>query len=172
MPSAIVATVGGISSNSYLTEAAADAYFGDRLHAARWTAASSTDKVKALLWATKLLDSQVTWAGVVADYDQALAWPRTGVLYLNSQQEIPHTSIPAFLQYAQAELALTLVSTDVTLESDSAGISSLSVPGAVSLTFDKTTTPPVLPRQVRDLIAPYGVFDNGSKMRVLNVARS
>jgi hypothetical protein len=169
MTSALVTTIAGTSSNSYLTRAEADAYFEDRLHSSTWSSASTVDRDRALLWAAKILDTRVSWSGTIVDYLQALSWPRHGVISINTSQYYLPTEIPEFIKYAQAELALSLLSEDRTLDPQTAGISST---GAVSLTFDKTTTPPVLPQAVRDLIAPYGTFDNGSKMKVLPVARS
>jgi hypothetical protein len=172
MTSALVTTIAGSASNSYLTRAEADVYFTDRLHSDTWSDADALDKDRALLWAAKILDTRVSWAGTIVNYLQALSWPRHGVVSINTSQYYSPEEIPKFIQYAQAELALSLLLSDRTLDSDTAGIASLSVTGAVSLTFDKTTTAPVLPQAVRDLIAPYGTFDNGSKMKVLPVARS
>ena len=172
MPSALVVSIGSVTANSYATRAEADAYAGDRLHSAAWTAAAADDKDRALLWATKILDTRVKWAGIISDYRQALAWPRSDVSSLNSGQYFLSTEIPPFVKQAQIELAIALLTEDRTLDPGSAGISSLSVPGAVSLTFDKTGQPPVLPQQVRDLIAPYGSFDSGGSMRVLPIART
>ena len=172
MTTALVTTISGESSNSYVTRAEADTYFGDRLHADTWSDAAALDKDKALLWAAKLLDTRVAWSGIIANYKQSLAWPRSEVISINGGQYFLPTEIPNFVKYAQIELALSLIGSDRTLDPQTAGIVAMSVPGAVSLTFDKAGQPPVLPQQVRDLIAPYGIFDNGSKMKLLPIARS
>lgn len=75
MPSAIVATIGSASANSYITLADATTYFGNRLNAEVWDAATSDNQTKALLMATKRLERE-NWIGVRATSTQALAWPR------------------------------------------------------------------------------------------------
>jgi Putative DnaT-like ssDNA binding protein len=75
----IVATVGGASSNSYTTLAAAETYMEGRLNGDLWDAASDDDKNRALVEATRELQV-LPWAGLRTDETQALAWPRQFVL--------------------------------------------------------------------------------------------
>ena len=81
-PPAIVATVGGATSNCYLTLAAAETYFTARpFLSTGWTALESNDnKTVALLFAAQVLDEQ-RWLGnkgmtAAVATTQALAWPR------------------------------------------------------------------------------------------------
>lgn len=82
MPSTVVTTVGGATSNSYVSASDADTYFGDRLGAADWTNASDGDKAKALLQACVHVDMQdflgrkrYDVASGNTNY-QKLKWPR------------------------------------------------------------------------------------------------
>jgi hypothetical protein len=61
---------------SMVTNAEATAYFGGRLHADAWDAASDTDKDKALKTATRELN-RLAFIGVMADPAQPHAFPRT-----------------------------------------------------------------------------------------------
>lgn len=78
MPSTIITTIGAANANSYLDVAAADLYFDDRLDAAKWTAAVTADKTRALLQAAARMQDQ-NWLGNRVNTIQRLAWPRVGV---------------------------------------------------------------------------------------------
>lgn len=76
----LIATVGGATSNSYVTAADADAYFDGRAFASAWTSATTGQKEQALVYATTLLDRE-RWLGAKGStftlaLTQALAWPR------------------------------------------------------------------------------------------------
>lgn len=147
------ATPGGPASNSYATVAEADAYHATHLYASAWTAASTSNKEAALIWATRLLDEQVDWAGGQASTTQALRWPRLGV-YDYDGNEFPSNAIPAWLQHATAELARMLLGEDRTAERV-IGLSSVRA-GEVSVDFDRHDVKPILPPAVRSLIQRYG----------------
>src|SRR5689334_11048107 len=67
---------GKVDANSYATAADGDAYFDGHLYAAAWTAASTGNKEKALVFATRLIDSQIQFNGYRAHNEQTLQWPR------------------------------------------------------------------------------------------------
>lgn len=164
MASEIIATPKGATSNSYVTMAEAATYFSNRLHKDAWTEAGSSDKTAALLWATRLLDTRILWEGEKTDQVQALCWPRQYVvdpekanLYGNSQY-LDENAIPLFLKDAQCELALSLLTSDVTQDPDSTGMDSVSV-GSLSIQYNSNQKVKVLPRAVRDLVHRYGEID-------------
>lgn len=173
MPTAILATPKHASANSYVTQAEAVTYFGDRLFSTVFTGAVSDDQIKALLWATKILDTRVDWKGVKTTGGQALDWPRAYVPDPDLTIPPPGTSldlnefyldadtVPNFLKWAQCEQALALIGADTTLDPGTMGFSAISV-GSISLTIDKLDKAKVLPRPVRDLIAQYGSVISGS----------
>lgn len=53
---ALVATVGGATSNSYVTTAEADTYFATRYNNSTWTALTTAQKEAALITATEQID--------------------------------------------------------------------------------------------------------------------
>src|SRR6185436_4684705 len=67
---------GKVDANSYATAADGDAYYDGHLYASTWTAASTGNKEKALVVATRLIDSQCQFNGVRTKTEQALQWPR------------------------------------------------------------------------------------------------
>lgn len=104
------------SANSYVTEVAAAAYFTTRpaaLVAAEWTAANTAAREAALIAATQILE-QEEWTGYKVHNlaDNALSWPRSGVLNRDGQA-YPSDSVPAAIQYATAELAALILAGDV-----------------------------------------------------------
>jgi hypothetical protein len=67
---------GRSDANSYAAAADGDAYFDGHLYATAWTGASTGNKEKALVMATRLIDSQYQFNGFRSNTDQALQWPR------------------------------------------------------------------------------------------------
>src|SRR4051812_27095939 len=63
-------------ANSYATASNADAYFDGHLYASPWTAASTSNKEKALVMATRLIDSLCHFYGFRFTTTQSLQWPR------------------------------------------------------------------------------------------------
>src|SRR5436309_2183151 len=67
---------GKVDGNSYASAADGDAYFDGHLYASAWSGASAGNKEKALVFATRLIDSQFQFNGWRAHGGQALQWPR------------------------------------------------------------------------------------------------
>jgi len=113
MPTAIDATVGGANSNSYLTLADANTYFGDRLYTTKWDDADDDTKTKALLQATKRLETE-EYYGTKEDTTtpQKLSFPRVDIGELDGI-DLDGT-IPQQLKDAQCETALFMLSNDIT----------------------------------------------------------
>lgn len=125
MPASITATVGSASANSYLTIAAADTIAETMLGTLAWTTATTDQKTRALITATRGLDT-LDWIGDRATTTQALDWPRTdascgGIDY-------PDDEIPEQLNYATFDLANALLGTPTLLQSPTTGSAEL-VPG-------------------------------------------
>lgn len=141
------------STNSYCTVAEAQAYFDYRLHTSVWDNASTDDKNRALVWGTKQIDEHIDFYGSPYVTGQALQWPRSGMIGATGES-IGYTDIPTRLKEATAEMALELLSSDVTLNSDTDGLSSLGV-GPVSVTFsDSSGSDRVpIPKRVREKLS-------------------
>lgn len=100
MPLALDATVGGAAANSYATVEDADEALDYRVGAAAWSGLAADDKIRALVTATRDLDT-LEFIGVRATSTQALEWPRTGTPY-------PADVVPAAIVMATVERALEL----------------------------------------------------------------
>jgi len=125
MPATIDATVGGASANSYLTISAADDIAATMLGTLAWTSATTDERTRALITATRGLDT-LDWIGDRATTTQALDWPRSdascgGIDY-------PDDEIPEAIEYSTFDLANALLTTPTLLQSPSGGSAAL-VPG-------------------------------------------
>lgn len=110
MPLIVEDGTGLATADSYLSEAAADAYFSDHGSPAKWTAATAPDKDAALRYAATYLNAYV-WVGSVFNRIQALAWPRNGAY--DAEGRILDTGVPQRVKDAQCELALAHLSKSI-----------------------------------------------------------
>ena len=160
----IDATVGGASSNSYITRTNAQLYFDTRVAAevAAWTDAATADKDRALISATYRLE-QEEYAGVVTDRDQALKWPRAGLSDEDGRQ-YADDEIPAPIERAVCELALALLKSEATLgDSGLEGFENVQI-GSLEVSPRASRQAGVLPEQVKRFLR--GLWeDTGSLTR-------
>lgn len=156
MPSAIVTTVGGTTSNSYVTRTECTTYLGDRLNSSTWTNATGPNQDIALLMACKRLEAE-SYAGYKKDPDQALSWPRYET-YDRDGNVFEDTSIPTIVRDAQCELALALLAggaTDLLADSGLEAFRSVTVgPLAVEPRAPTERRSGALPEAVRRILAP------------------
>lgn len=167
---ALIATVGAADANSYVTLDEAEAYFETRPNSTAWTSSTDDDKKEAsLIMATRLLDARVEWTGLAAGATQALCWPRSGMLNRNGFA-ISSATLPRELKDAVCELALSLMSDDVSLESEAAaqGLTALTA-GPVSLSFKESFETRAVPQHVERMLPSswIAVPDSGFRFRVL-----
>jgi hypothetical protein len=68
-------TINGTDYDTYVTVEQVDEYANGSLNAAAWGALVNDDKARAVVMATRWIDSQ-NWTGDKVDPDQSLKWPR------------------------------------------------------------------------------------------------
>jgi len=92
-------------TDSYVSNAEANTYFGGHLEFAKWDGWADDYKDRALITAARLLDRQV-WQGEKYQQapTQAMDWPRSG-LTDEEGQAIDETAVPQFIKDAQCEIA-------------------------------------------------------------------
>jgi len=154
---------GRSDANTYVSLTEANAYFEARVSASAWTNATDDEKKVALVHACRILDSYVAWIGYPSSTDQALEWPRAFVSYEKSGFEyfVDSDEIPARVKDAQCELALIMLSGDIQKVPDTAGFSSISIAGAISLVVDRATQQHVIPDVVWNIIQYLGARIGG-----------
>jgi hypothetical protein len=191
MACAIDATVGGVNSNSYITIDDADDFHDTAVQydVTPWDDAGSDEKCRALVTATRLLDTWFDYYGDVTSLTQRLLWPRRGVLKpgisegvygsepVNPWHEpfgtlIPSDEIPRQISEATAELAKWLLVSDRTADSDieTQGIKQLTA-GPVSLTFAGAVAKPI-PDAVWALVSGLGTKRNKSGSGAVTLYRA
>jgi len=136
----LVTTPGASTANAYCSIAEADAYHDGHVGGSVWAALTTDAKTRAIMQATRMLDAYVVWDGYatkVAD-GQVLAFPRAGLVDLNTDLEVDDETIPTNVKYACAEQARLLAQSDRSLElaQQAQGLSMLSA-GGVVLTFQQ-----------------------------------
>jgi hypothetical protein len=176
----IDATVGGTSTNCYVTLAEANDFCEQNIHDTTWTTLTDDQKSAVLVWATRLLDDLMIWKGEKTDANQSLQWPRkytyykmsrslyyeNPLIYESADNVIPSDIIPDWLKNATSEFGRLLASSDRTSDPDSAGFKQITV-DVLTLKFDKTTIPSTLPRSVRDMVWFYGTYIRKNRNRTL-----
>ena len=145
------ASVGGVSSNSYVLLSAAEDYFLGRLNTDSWDDAESDDQKAALMMATARLDSE-SYIGSVVSSTQRLQWPRSWVPDRQGKY-YSSTAIPGVIQDATCELALALLMDPDLLggSSDLSEFQNLQL-GSLNVTPRVGTTAGALPPNVLRLI--------------------
>lgn len=140
-----------VGTNSYVTAAEADALLLPHPRREVWGAHSDYQRELALLLAAREIDL-LNFRGRVADTDQALAWPRAGVIDSDGRI-IDSDTVPDRVKTAQAELALDLLAEGFESEDEiPRGVRRVRA-GAVELEFTAPTRGE-LPDAVRDVLRP------------------
>jgi hypothetical protein len=154
MPTAVNATAGDAGQNSYITTAEVDTYFDDRPSSGTtWSGADEDDKIRAVLYATKLMDALFVWTGNASDPGgQGLLWPRVGMWY-RSGESVPSDIIPDELKDALAEYCREVLAGDRTADNpiETLGLKKLRA-GPVALEWDEDTSAKVVPDVVANLL--------------------
>lgn len=121
----VTATVGSASANSYITVATGDDMTGLYLGTLAWSSASTDNKGRALIMATRYLD-ELDWIGSRASTTQALAWPRNDAEC--GELSYANSVIPQPIKQACFDLAEALLSSPTLLGGSGAGNAEL-IPG-------------------------------------------
>lgn len=155
-------------ANTYALVADADVFHEGHLYATAWTGASTANKEKALVLATRFIDASYQFNGAKTKTTQALQWPREGAIdpdrlafartilstvigsYFESDQ------IPRALVEATCEMAREVLATDRTDAPDGEGLTQVGLVGSVNLIFDKHDRQPVISRFAQTMLSKLG----------------
>lgn len=156
----LIETAGAVDANTYATIDESNTYHESHVYGTNWIEEVDDEvKAQALVWATRLLDEKVNWAGQVAVETQALGWPRRYVLDKEGRA-VDEATIPQFAKDAVSEFARLLVDEDRTAENDTAGFKWLKI-GSLGMGLDKNDRRPVLPPSVFSIIKFYATIATG-----------
>jgi hypothetical protein len=146
---------GKVDANSYASVADGDAYHDGHLYASAWTAATTANKEKALVFATRLIDAEFRFKGVKANSAQALQWPREECRDPDGADYLASDAVPSAVVNATCELARELLIKDRTAAHAGEGLKYQNV-GSTQTGYDKTDTPPVITRVAQAMLAKLG----------------
>lgn len=157
------ATPGGASANSWATAAEGDDYFGGRRNASAWTSlATPGEKEIALADATLDLE-RLNFAGARASTTQRLRVPRHG-LFDQDGFALASNVVPRPFKEALFEHTLFKLNKGTSDPLQPTGLeqfSSLSVPGAISITLRDSVTPVQFGSAAITILAPFLVAAPG-----------
>ena len=160
-------TVGGTSTNSYLTLAECNEYLHSRPFHSAWDDITDDDEKKAsIVWATQKLN-EYRWSGYIADVSQLLPFPRSG-LYDYDSREYSSTAYPEWLKLACSELAFFMATTDRMADSGTEGFSEIKV-ASIAVKIDKSDRANDVPDVVFDMVKKWvkqGAMYNAGVIRV------
>lgn len=156
---------GRSDADSLISLAFVDGYHAD-LGGAAWTG-TDADKETAIRRASAFLDASFGWKGwKINGRDQAMAWPRSGVVDEDGYA-VPQDAVPDEVQKACSEVALKELTSpgSMTPEYVSADRVKSEKVGSIAVTYDISRTDaesvrPVL-LKVQDLIS--GLLDGGAQ---------
>ncbi len=104
-----------VGINSYITLKEANEYFNTRLNNEAWLSLDENKKIASLIQASQIIDSK-NFIGQKADSSQLLKFPRKNVIYDGAI--LPSNEVPRAIKQAVCELAIHLISNDVTAPND------------------------------------------------------
>ena len=117
---------GRSDANAYASTLDGDAYYDGHLYAAAWTAATNANKEKALVMATRLIDSQYQFGGTRTKSAQALQWPREDCRDPDADGwnggTVASNAVPKSVVDATCEMARELIIVDRTAAPPGEGI--------------------------------------------------
>ena len=184
----LITTVAGESSNAYVSLEESNSYHETKLHNPEWLLATEEDKQAAIIWATRLLDSRVSFVGYKYDpqnrpYEAgtrypvpALEWPRSEA-YDSNGYWIDYRLVPREVKNATSELAYLLIKEDRTAARSDPSITGLKTVkiGPLAIAVDKTDRNVDIPESVIGLLKGLGSLNNDSEdmsISIASVARS
>lgn len=146
---------GLVDANSYASAADGDAYHDGHLYATAWTAATTPDKEKALVFATRLIDAEYQFAGWKANDSQSLQWPRMSCRDPDGEEDLPADAVPRAVADATCELARELLIVDRTAAPAGEGLKYYN-DGSVQSGYDKSDRRPIISQVAQAMLAKYG----------------
>ena len=152
---------GFADSNAYADVTDANAYHDGHLYASAWTGASSDDKAKALVMATRLIDAEYQFGGVKVSDEQALQWPREwcrnddAALTAFGGGFVAVDEVPKAVVEATCEMARELLITDRTGAPAGEGLKYANV-GTTQTGYDSKDRRPVISHVAQAMLAKLG----------------
>jgi len=148
-----------VDANAYANAADGDAYHDGHLYASAWTAATAGNKEKALVMATRLIDSQCQFSGMKTSETQALQWPRENCRDMDAGRwsggVVASNIVPKGIRDATCEMARELLLLDRTTAPPGEGLKYQNITGDQT-GYDKRDTRPIISHVAQAMLAKFG----------------
>lgn len=154
MPNPDTLTIGSDTFDVYGPRTDADTYFNGKLNRTSWTDAGGTEKDRALISSTRLLDQQ-NWLGTPVDVTtpQPVQWPRNDIVdRFGKADTFPQDVIDAFFELAQAFLDDSALADTANQDDNTKRVKAGDVEAEF---FTPTFNTARFPNQVQELLRPY-----------------
>lgn len=161
-------------ANVYISLEAADAFHEANVNAGAWATKTTAEKMAALITATRMLDQQWIWNGFKKTETQSLQWPRLWAPDADraaNRQYLPDDEVPPAIVRATAMYATALFSASFEAQPQGQGISSFSLDGVMSVSFDPSTVMGLVPDWITAELSKYGSLAL-AKSRFVRVVRT
>lgn len=171
MACTIQATAMHAQANSYATIEEGDDYHETHPYSDAWDDSSEDEKCRALVTATRMLDTWFEWHGDASSSDQALLWPRDGAVAPNGYI-LPNDTVPDIIKNATIELARNLRVTDRTADSDTEtqGLAHVQA-GPIAVSFKSGVAAKPIPDAVMVMASQLGVPRNRTGSGAIHLYR-
>ena len=156
---------GKVDANSYASAADGDAYHDGHLYATAWTGATTGSKEKALVFATRLIDSQFQFNGFRAHNEQSLQWPREKCPdrdkvrsggFVSFGPDVDNDTVPKEVIEATCEMARELLITDRTAAPLGEGLTLQRNTDQSEQIFNKRDRSPVITCLAQTMLCRFG----------------
>jgi hypothetical protein len=155
---------GRTDANSYASAVDGDAYHEGHLYASAWTAASAGSKEAALVFATRLIDSQFQFNGHRTKHNQALQWPREDCHDPDADGwaggTVADSAVPKPVIDATCEMARELLTQDRTSAPPGEGLKYENI-GTAQTGYDKSDRRPIISHVAQAMLAKFGALVSG-----------
>jgi hypothetical protein len=159
------ATVGGASSNAYVTVARGNQLMELLPHATEWFTDETIYPEQLLTHATTLIDRVMMFNGSRTSTSQRLEWPRTGIANVRTGVTIASNIIPEFVELATVEWAY-----DLYLDSSQAVVFAPGLRSLRTATYDAEfggSGKRRVPSVVTELLNDYGMRRTQNSVRLV-----
>ena len=150
---------GKADANSYADVADCNAYHDGHLYAFAWLNATTANREKALVFATRLIDAEYQFHGRQANSTQALQWPRLACPGPDAARGLSLASdaVPKAVVQATCEMARELLVADRTGTPLGEGIYLQRSADGTEVIYSRRDRRPIISYLAQSLLAKYGV---------------
>lgn len=158
---------GIVTANAYASAEEVDDILSVNIHSKWSLLTDEIAKENLIIWASRLIDTRVRWAGHKTHKTSGLAWPRTCVRDKEGEM-IDDSIVPQQVKLATAIMAEHLLDGNPEVANTSSNLTALQV-DVVMLRFDANISPEKYPPELSYILKGLGwlSFGHGGPKRII-----